>query len=201
LRHSFGVRSFGDAGGWHWNIEGVAQFGRLAGGSITAWTLGTEVGRRFSTAPLSPDTVLRINVVSGDRRRGDGRVGTFNALFPKGKYFGELSPIGPTNIVSVNPRVALSMGANVSASLAGMAYWRQSRADGVYDIPGNLVRAPGSASARFIGKEVEATLAWQATPELELSTSLSAFVPGGFIRQTGAARTITMLGVEANSRF
>ena len=201
LRHSLGVRSFGEASEWHWNIEGVAQLGRFAGGPITAWTLGTEVGRHFPSAPLSPDTVLRINVVSGDQHRGDGRVGTFNALFPKGKYFGELSPIGPTNIVSVNPRVALSMGANVSASLAGMAYWRQSRADGVYDIPGNLARAPGSASARFIGKEIEATLAWQATPELELSTSLSAFVPGGFIRQTGAARTITMLGVEANSRF
>jgi hypothetical protein len=82
-----------------------------------------------------------------------------------------------------------------------MAYWRYARGDGVYDIPGNLIRAPGSATARFIGKEVEGTLAWQATPELELSTSLSAFDPGPFIRQTGSARTIFMLGLEANFRF
>jgi hypothetical protein len=82
-----------------------------------------------------------------------------------------------------------------------MAYWRQSRSDGVYDIPGTLIRAAGASRARFIGKQVEATLAWQATPELELSSSLSAFVPGGFIRQTGAARTIGLLGVEANVRF
>lgn len=201
LRHSVGARSFGAIGDWHWNVEGVAQFGRYAGGSIAAWTLGTEVGHRFPKAPLTPNVVLRVNVVSGDRRAGDGRLGTFNALFPKGKYFGELSPVGPTNIINVNPRVAATLMPTVTASLAGVAYWRYSRADGVYDIPGNLIRAPGDTTGRFIGKEVEGTLAWQATPELELSTSLSAFDPGSFIRQTGSARTIVMLGLEANLRF
>jgi hypothetical protein len=201
LRHSIGARSFGNAGDWHWNVEGIAQFGQFAGSRIAAWTLGSEVGHRFPQAPFAPDAVLRVNVVSGDRHRGDDRINTFNALFPKGKYFGELSPVGPTNIVSVNPRVGMTLGGGVSASLAGMAYWRQSKADGVYDIPGNLIRAPGDATARFIGKEAEATIAWQATPELEVSTSLSAFVPGGFIRQTGSGKTIGMLGLEANFRF
>jgi hypothetical protein len=201
LRHSIGARSFGAIGNSHWNVEGVAQFGRYAGGTIAAWTLGIEVGHRFPKAPLAPDVVLRVNIVSGDRRAGDGQLGTFNALFPKGKYFGELSPVGPTNIISVNPRVAAKLMPTITASLAGMAYWRYARGDGVYDIPGNLIRAPGSATARFIGKEVEGTLAWQATPELELSTSLSAFDPGPFIRQTGSARTIFMLGLEANFRF
>lgn len=201
LRHSLGVRAYGDTGIWHWNLEGVAQFGRFAGGTIHAWTIATELGRRFPGALFSPDAVLRFNMVSGDRHAGDGRLDTFNALFPKGKYFGELSPIGPANIVSVNPRMAFALGGRVSASLAGMAYWRQSRGDGIYDVPGHLIRAPGSSRARFIGKQAEATLAWQATPELELSTSLSAFAPGTFVRQTGTAHTIGLLGLEANFRF
>ncbi len=201
LRHSIGARAFGRAVDWHWNVEGIAQFGRFAGGPIAAWTLATEVGRSFPNAPLAPDAVLRFNIVSGDRHRDDDRLGTFNALFPKGKYFGELSPVGPTNIVSVNPRVATTLTTTVSASLAGAAYWRYSLDDGVYDIPGNLIRAPGTSRARFIGREAEATLAWQATPELELSTSLSAFAAGQFIRDTGKARTIAMLGTEANFRF
>ena len=200
-RHSIGARVFGSASAWHWNVEGVAQFGSFADQDIRAWTLGSEVGLSFPEVPLTPDAVLRVNIVSGDKRRDDARLETFNALFPKGKYFGELSPVGPTNIVSVNPRVAMMLGSGVSASLAGMAYWRYSRGDGVYDIPGNLIRAPGAATARFIGKEAEATLAWQATPELELSTSFSAFAPGDFIRQTGPAKTITMLGFESNFRF
>ena len=200
-RDSFGARIFGGSNGWYWNVEAVYQSGRFLGSRISAWTMGSEAGHRFARVPLTPDAMLRINIVSGDRRQGDGRVGTFNALFPRGKYFGELSPIGPYNIVSVNPHVALNLGRKLSAGLAVMAYWRFSTADGVYDVPGNLIRAPGEATARFIGKQAEATLAWQATPELELSSSFSAFAPGGFIRQTGPARTITMLGLEANFRF
>ena len=201
LRHSVGARSFGTAGDWHWNVEGVVQVGRFAGGRIGAWTLGTEVGRAFPNAPFAPDALMRFNIVSGDGKRGDDRLGTFNALFPKGKYFGELSPVGPSNIVSVNPRLAMTVAPGVSASISGMAYWRYARADGVYDVPGNLLRAPGTSRARFIGKQIEATLAWQATPELELSTSLSAFDAGRFIDETGSGRTIGMLGLESNFRF
>lgn len=201
LRHSIGVRWYGARDDWHWNVEGVAQFGHFAGGPIAAWTLGTEVGRKLPGLPLSPDATLRFNIVSGDTNRGDNRLGTFNALFPKGKYFGELSPVGPYNIININPRVSAPLGHGFSASVAGMAYWRYSSADGVYDVPGNLIRAPGNSRARFVGKEVEAVLAWQATPELELSTSFSLFAPGAFIKETGPARTIRLIGLEANFRF
>ncbi|MEC3948126.1 alginate export family protein [Sphingobium sp. HWE2-09] len=201
VRHSIGLRFHGARGDWHWNVEGVAQFGHFEGQRISAWTLGTEVGHSFPTLPFAPDATLRVNVVSGDSKAGDGKLGTFNALFPKGKYFGELSPVGPTNIVSVNPRVSGALGGGVSFSLAAMAYWRYSIADGVYDIPANLIREATGSKARFIGKEAEATIAWQATPEWELSASLSAFAPGGFIQETGPAKTITMLGLESNFRF
>ncbi len=201
VRHSLGARAHGRRGEWHWNVEGVYQFGQYDGQRIAAWTLGSEIGRTLSALPLAPDATLRFNIVSGDESAEDGRLNTFNALFPKGKYFGELSPVGPTNIISLNPRMGASLGHGVSATVAAMAYWRYSRADGVYDIPGNLIRPAGDSRARFIGKEAEATLAWQATPELELSTSLSLFAPGRFILESGPAKTITMTGFEANFRF
>ena len=201
VRHSLGLRTHGTSGDWRWNVEGVAQFGHFKGQAIRAWTLGTEVSRGFPGMPLKPRATMRFNIVSGDRHASDGQLGTFNALFPKGKYFGELSPIGPYNIINLHPGVTLALREDLSLGIAGMAYWRYSKGDGIYDIPGNLIRSPGGATSRFIGNEAEASLSWQATPELELSTSLSAFAPGAFIRQTGPARTITMLGLESNFRF
>lgn len=200
-RDSFGARSFGQARDWRWNIEGVLQIGRFSGQKIRAWTLGSEVGRRFPDVPLAPDATVRFNIVSGDKNPVDEKLGTFNALFPKGKYFGELSPVGPYNIVSLNPGVALDLGRNVTLGVAAMAYWRYSRADGVYDVSRSLIRAPGVSRARFTGKAAEVTLEWQVTPELELSTSLSAFEAGRFLRETGPAETIGMFGLEANFRF
>ena len=200
-RDSFGVRSFGRRDDWRWNVEGVVQTGRFDGRKIRAWTVGSEAGRRFPATRFRPDVTVRFNVVSGDTDPADGKLGTFNALFPKGKYFGELSPVGPYNMVSLNPGVALDLGDNVTLGVSAMGYWRYARADGVYDVPGGLIRGPGGSRARFIGKEVEATLDWQATPELELSASASVFTPGAFIRETGPAETIGMVGVEANYRF
>jgi alginate export protein len=89
----------------------------------------------------------------------------------------------------------------VAVSLTAAAYWRQSTADGIYAISGNLVRSGKGSDARFIGNQVELSVAWQATAELNLSASISAFEPGRFIAETGPARAITLVGVMANFRF
>ncbi|SFG49489.1 Alginate export [Novosphingobium sp. CF614] len=200
-RHTLGMRVFGKAADWRWNVEGIYQFGRFAGGPISAWSIATEIVRSFPGAPLAPSVTVRANAISGDHDPSDRRLQTFNALFPKGKYFGELSPIGPYNIINGHVGTSFDLGGGVSAGLATMAYWRESRGDGIYDIPGHLLRSGRGSSARFIGKQAEATVSWLVTPELELSASLSAFAPGAFIRDTGSARTIHMLGLESNFRF
>ena len=201
LRHTIGARFFGKSGGWHWNLEGMGQLGRFDGGSIGAWSIASEIGRGFATVPLKPDLTVRFNVASGDKNANDHKLGTFNALFPKGKYFGELSPVGPYNLVNLQPVAAFDLGGGVSASVLGAAYWRQSTGDGVYDIPGHLLRASNGNKARFVGKEAEASVEWRATAELTLEASLSYFRSGAFLRETGSARTIRMTGLEANFRF
>lgn len=200
-RHTIGARFFGSASGMHWNVEGMAQFGRFAGMPIRAWSVASEMGHVLPRLPLKPDAFLRFNMASGDASAKDHRLGTFNALFPKGKYFGELSPLGPYNLVNLQPGVTLDLGSGVSLSLAGALYWRESRGDGIYDVPGHLLRAGAAGNSRFIGREGEAKLQWRATKELTLSGSLSAFQPGGFIRETGPARTIRLIGLESNYRF
>ncbi|HZV11179.1 MAG TPA: alginate export family protein, partial [Novosphingobium sp.] len=71
LRHTLGLRWFGTttgrAAGWHWNMEGMAQFGRFADSTIGAWSIASEVGHRFAGARLHPDFTLRANIASGDR--------------------------------------------------------------------------------------------------------------------------------------
>ncbi|WP_347304539.1 alginate export family protein [Croceibacterium sp. TMG7-5b_MA50] len=200
-RHSIGARLGGAAGDWHWDAEGVFQHGRLGTSRIRAWTGSVELGRRFPDASLSPDALVRVSVISGDRRAGDGRLGTFNALFPRGKYFGELSPIGPANLVTVTPRVTLVIAEPLTVALAATGYWRHAIADGIYAIPGNLIRAAGNSRVRSIGQELEASFSWQASPELEVSGAVSAFAAGAFLRATGPHRTVGLLALETNFRF
>ena len=200
-RYSVGARLGGSAGHWHWDVEGVFQYGKLAASRIRAWTGSLELGHRFPESDLSPDALLRVSVISGDRRSDDDRIGTFNALFPRGKYFGELSPVGPTNLVAVTPRLTVSIAEPLTVAFAATAYWRYATADGVYDIPGNLIRPAGGSRARSIGQEIETSFSWQAMPELEVSGSVSVFNAGTFLRETGPHRTIGMVALETNFRF
>lgn len=80
-------------------------------------------------------------------------------------------------------------------SLTSAGYWRQSLDDGVYGIAGNLVRSGQDSKARFIGTQFELAVALQATAERNLTASVSAFEAGSFIKDTGLAQTIKMLGL------
>lgn len=200
-RTTLGLRAAGQAGRRYWDGEAMVQRGRLAGAAIRAWSLALRVGWRFPALPLQPDLSLHADVASGDKAAGDDRAQGFNALFPKGKYFGELSPLGPRNLIDVHPALVLSPLACVKLGLSAMAYWRQSRGDGVYDVPGHLLHAAGAGQGRFLGKQAEAVLGWQATPELALTTSASHFVPGAFLVQAGAPRPLDLFAAEAVFRF
>lgn len=200
-RETLGLRFFGQRGQLNWNWEAMRQRGTFDDGPIRAWSIASETAWRFTELPFQPRLSLRANIVSGDRDQSKGRLGTFNAMFPKGQYFGELSPIGPANIVNLHPGIDIALGSGWTIGLAGVAYWRESRADGIYDLPGNLLRAPGTARSRFVGKQAEFLIGWEASQILSLSASASRFVPGGFIRETGEARSIRMIAFEARARF
>ncbi|WP_432788023.1 alginate export family protein [Novosphingobium rhizosphaerae] len=200
-RTTLGLRAAGQAGRLYWDGEAMVQRGHLAGRAIRAWSVALRAGRRFPALPMQPDLSVHADLASGDRAPGDGRVQGFNPLFPKGKYFGELSPFGPRNLIDVHPALVLSPLAGVKLGLSAMAYWRHSRGDGIYDVPGRQLHAADAGQGRFLGKQVEAVLSWQATPELTLTTSASHFVPGAFLVQAGAARPIDLFAGEAVFRF
>ncbi len=199
--HSFGTRVFGDTGAWYWTIEGALQKGSFAGRTSSAWGAAGEIGHRFVGRPLQPEFSVTADVLSGDRNPDDPRLGTFNPMFPNGKYLGALTPVGPRNMVRIRPSATIRPRADIQVSLTGSAFWRQSEGDGVYSISGFVLRSGRGSAARFVGTQVELAAAWQATPELNLSASASLFDPGRFIRDTGPSRPIRMVGAMANFRF
>jgi len=58
-----------------------------------------------------------------------------------------------------------------------------------------VLRVADEGAPRHVGNEAEAVLGWR-TGHRVVSASYSIFVPGGFVRATGAARTIHMIGLK-----
>jgi hypothetical protein len=210
LRHTIGSRFFGSkevgGGTFDWNYEAILQFGSFDSqrgrGSILAWSVGTETGYTFG-APLAPRFALRVNLIGGDRNSDDANLQTFNPLFPKGKYFGELTPVGPYNLINVLGSIGVSVNESISVSVQSGPYWRYSANDAVYGVCGNIVRAadPDSSAARFIGAQWEFIVKWNPVRELAFLVSYSQFHPGAFIAETGPSKTIQIFAFEAVLQF
>lgn len=199
-RHTLGTRFFGALDGWSWNHEAMLQLGSFGREDILAWSVATETRYTFSRVPLRPFVELKANVISGDGGPG-GRLGTFNALFPKGKYFGEIGLIGPANLINLHPVIGVSLGSGWSLSGAAVFYWRQSLEDGVYGNPGNLIRPSAGSRARYVGTQGEVVLGWEATQNVTLETSYALFEPGRFLRETGSGETVHFVGGEIQFRY
>lgn len=201
LRHTLGARLFGESQAWDWNFELFYQFGYFnppgATGDIVAWSVASDTGYTFEQAPLAPRLALRANIISGDRDSEDPDVQTFNPLFPKGKYFGELSPIGPSNLIHLNPYGVLHLSKQLQLVANLAFYWRQSDEDGVYALGGmDLLRTGNESASRYIGTQAELLLELQMNRHMSISGSYSIFTAGGFIDDTGSDETIHFVGLE-----
>lgn len=201
MRHTLGTRFAGVSGGWKWDVEAHLQFGTFAGGDIRAWSVATDVRYTFTEPFLRPYFELRANVISGDKDPNDRTLGTFNALFPRGKYFGEIGLIGPTNLINLHPIMGIDLGSGWTLSGATVFYWRESLGDGVYGVPGNVLRSADNSRSRFIGTQADIVLGWQATRNLSFEVSYSMFAPGRFIKDTGPSEVIHFVGAEMLFRF
>ena len=172
-RASLGVRVYGAQGAWRWNWEAMRQRGEVEGRRIRAWSLASE-----TALVLNPLTLrLRAAIASGDRSPDDVTAGTFDPLYPKAQYFGELSPIGPRNMINLHPGIELALDERLTVSATAIAYWRHRRGDGVYDLAGLPLTGPGG-SARLIGTQVEVGAEWRARPGLSLTGAIARFRPG-----------------------
>src|SRR5262249_5885511 len=149
------------------DCEALWQFGTFGSANIEAWTVASETGYRMPTVPLKPRFSVKADISSGDKPNSR-TLGTFNPLFPECNYFGGLATIGPgpINFIDVHPRVETTLPPSVSVSFDWIVQWRENVRDGVYAVPGFLIRAADGGRARFVGHRPGAEVRWQANRHL-----------------------------------
>lgn len=185
IRHSFGLRFFGAKDGWDYNIEPVIQVGSIADQTILAWTAATIVGYTFDDLPFSPRTGLKFDVISGDSNLNDGRLGTFNALFPNNSYFSEAAIFVPANLLDLNLNAELELTETLNFLLLWDFLWRYSTDDAIYVPPGVPAIAGDSSNARYIGNTLSLTLEWRPIETLEVTTAYVHFEAGDAVTNAG----------------
>lgn len=203
LRHSLGVRLWGKDGPWDHDTEAVFQFGTFdrptQSEDILAWTVASNTGYTFQSAPWTPRIGLKLNYASGDGDTADDRLGTFNPLFPRNNYFSDANLLAPFNFFDIHPSVSVRPHEFLTLTTAFDAFFRASTDDAVFS-PGGLV-IPGSASDdRYVGSTLTFTADWAISRRITLSGSYAHFFKGDVVKDAGG-KDVDFFAVWLTAKF
>jgi hypothetical protein len=132
--------------------------------------------------------------------RDDNTLGTFNAMFPRANYFGEIALIGAANIFDLHPSLDLHLTTKLTLSADWDFFWRYSTEDGIYDAGGSVLR-PADGDARFIGHQPGVGVAWQIDRHTSFNVTYSHFFAGDYIKSSGPGADVDFVAVWLQYRF
>lgn len=183
-RHSLGVREFGVRNHWDWDTEQVLQVGSFGSDSIFAWTAAINAGYTWDSS-LSPRLGLKSGIASGDHNPNDGRLETFDPLYFKSGYFNDASLIRPSNIIGVHPNFGIQLSKTLAVDAGANWFWRYSRSDAVYGVPG-FISIPALRNApSYIGTALDVNLTWHLQRHVSVEASYVHFLTGSYVQQAG----------------
>jgi hypothetical protein len=76
-----------------------------------------------------------------------------------------------------------------------VAQWRESVRDGVYAVPGFLIRSAGDSDARFVGHRPGIEVRWNVDRHLWLQADYGIFFAGRFLKETRPGQNLNYSAV------
>jgi Alginate export len=191
LRHSIGGRLWRahHINGLDFNLFGVYQFGSFAGKQISAFSAAIDAGYKLFNLPWAPRIAGSLQISSGG---GNGKLETFNAMFPAGYYYGGAldEQIGPANAIILQSELDLHPTANLVINLKTMFVWREDTADALYNVPGFVVLSGSSNSRRYVGASPQVLITQQLGRHLSVSWNYYHFFRGGFLTSQAGTKDV-----------
>ncbi|WP_299670294.1 porin [uncultured Polaribacter sp.] len=186
-RVSIGLRHFGTWKGLNYNNEFVYQLGTFGNQDITAWTVSFNIEKQFATS--YPFTFgIKTEAISGDTDANDNTLNTFDALYPRGAYFGRVARFGPSNLIDVHPYFKSTVG-KIHLELDYVAFWRFSTNDGIYN-PALILDYPSVNNGRFIGHQIGAILSYAVNNFINVELESNVIFPAAFLQESNLGDTL-----------
>jgi hypothetical protein len=194
-RDVFDVRYAGKVAPFDWDAETMVQTGHVGSDTVGAWAFGLLGGYTVPSWAGSPRFGLQVDGASGDRHPGDGRIETFNPLFPNGYYFTLAGYTGYTNLIHVKPSITFKIAPGVTLLTALGAQWRATTADAVYGQGMAVVPGTAGEGSRWTGMYGQVRADWIVNRNVAFALEAVHFEVGDSIRALGG-RDANYVGVE-----
>jgi hypothetical protein len=189
--------------GFDYAGEGARQGGYLANDDIYAWAGNIMLGYSIK-APLKPRLSIQYDYASGDHQKKDGKIGTFDQLYPSnhGK-FGLVDLVGWRNIKEVRTGIDFKPFSRLTAGLDYRKLDLASKYDSLYSSTGSaLVKAPtGGALSTDVGQEVDVLGTFQLRKNIVTGAGFGHLQAGSFLIQNSPGSSASIAYTYATYKF
>jgi len=179
------------------------QWGYFSGRPIRAGALSEDTGYTFREFRIRPRIGVRADIATGDRGPHANALGSFNPLFEAAPaYSGPSDLLGPTNLIDLTPSLRMQFG-KVSLTMESSSFWRRSL-QGIYSpavASAPLVRRGYNSQSRYVATAPSATVAYQVTRHVFVSTTYTHFLTGPFLKESPPNRDVNYVASWVTYRF
>lgn len=198
-RASVGARYFGNYKSWTYNNEIVYQFGSFGNQNISAFTVSFHLEKKIMLSDHIFSTGLKTQLISGDNDTNDNTLNTFDALYPRGAYFGRVARFGPSNLIDVHPYINTQFK-KLFIEFDYDIFWRYSVNDGVYNAA-LLLEYPNTNNQRFIGQQLGTIIGYNLNKHINLELESNIIFPGAFLKQSNQGDTLYHFVLTTEIKF
>ena len=191
-RHTLGARVQGLLAdtGLDYDVEAAWQGGEIGSADINAGMVSLAVGRDGHD-DIRSRAEIGFDFASGDDDPGDGKIETFNQLFPLGhKYLGFIDAVGRQNVIDLRGSASANLISKVRSGVDVHYFRRASSDDAAYNAGGGVLRAGTAGTSKYVGVEVDLTLKIPVSAYTLVGFGYSHFFAGDFIDQAGSSEDI-----------
>ncbi len=188
---TLGTRMKGDPfklSGWDYTAELAGQTGQFSGRTLRAYAYHFEGGYNWLKSAWKPRLAIEYSSGSGDGDARDGRVETFQNLFPTNHPpYGLMDTFSWQNMQNLVLRLHAQPHARVKATLDFHSFWLTDTNDAWYRANGSTrVRPVDPTASSHAGTEIDLTVNTKLTQHLEMLCGYSHFFAGDYLSDTGA---------------
>lgn len=175
--------------GWDYETEVAVQFGKRFGKDLRAFAGHWGGGYNWLHVPWKPRIGVEYNHASGDSNAADGRVGTFQNLFPTNHlYYGYMDVFAWQNLHDLALKLSVEPSSEIKVGFDYHLFGVADTNDGWYRAnQTTLVRPITPGANSFAGSEIDFNVLWKALQHVDVQAGYSHFFAGRYLSDTGAS--------------
>jgi len=191
--------------GFDYDGEFAFQAGNVRGMDLTAFAAHVGAGYTFDASWL-PRLGIAYNFGTGDDDPADKDIQTFQNLFPTNhKFYGQMDVFSWQNMHDLEVSLKAQPVKAVTMKAEYHAFWLETTEDVWYRANGVTPVRPltpiSRAAGNYAGSEVDVTVQWNVTKNLQFEGGYSHFFAGDYLADTGPSDDADFGYVQAKLIF